>query len=168
MKLYVLRHGPAEDQARSGVDGDRALSASGRERVRAVAKVLTEEDEAPAEIMTSPLVRAVQTAEIVAIATKLGDRGGTVSVQRELSPGGDAVALARRLASEGQKRVMLVGHEPDLSHLAEALLGGSFEHPFEKGMVVGLHLSSDSPRARLRFVLDSKMLRLDPDARDAP
>jgi phosphohistidine phosphatase len=166
VKLYVLRHGPAEDQAASGVDGDRALSPSGRERVRAVAKVLTAEGEEPAEVVTSPLVRAVQTAEIVAVMTKLSDRGGTVIVLRDLAPGGDAVALARRLASEGQKRVMLVGHEPDLSHLVEALLG-SFEHSFDKAMVVGLQLASGSPRARLRFVLDPKTLRLDPDARDA-
>jgi phosphohistidine phosphatase len=164
VKLYVLRHGPAEDQSASGDDGDRALSAPGRERVRAVAKILTDEGEEPAEVVTSPLVRAVQTAEIVAVVTKLSDRGGTVTVSRGLAPGGDAVALARRLASQGQKRVMFVGHEPDLSHLAEALLG-TFEHPFEKAMVVGLQLSSGASRARLRFVLDAKMLRLDPDLR---
>jgi len=96
VKLYVLRHGPAEEQAASGFDGDRALSAPGRERVRAVAKVLTEEGEEPAEVVTSPLVRAVQTAEIVAVVTKLSDRGGTVTVMRDLAPGGDAVALNKK------------------------------------------------------------------------
>jgi len=167
MKLYVMRHGPAEDQAASGADAHRALTPAGRERVRAVAKVLTENGEAPAQLVTSPLVRAVQTAEIVAVTSGLTDRGGTVAVLSEMAPGGGAVALARRLASGGQKRVMLVGHEPDLSNLVAALLG-SFERPFDKAAVVGIHLPSGPAPARLRFVLDPKALRFDPDARGTP
>jgi phosphohistidine phosphatase len=100
----------------------------------------------------------------VAFATRLGDREGTVEVHREIAPGGDAVALAHRLAADERKRVMLVGHEPDLSGLVAALLGG-FERPFDKAMVVGLHLPPQGGRGRLRFVLDPKTLRLDPDAR---
>jgi phosphohistidine phosphatase len=78
MKLYVMRHGPAEDHADSGMDGDRALTANGRDRVRAVAALLVDLNEEPLSIITSPLVRAVQTAEVVASVTVLGDRGGTV------------------------------------------------------------------------------------------
>lgn len=152
-----MRHGPAEDTAVSKADAHRALTAAGRERVRSVAKLLAENDEEPAEIVTSPLVRAVQTAEIAAIVTGLGARGGTVTVLSDLAPGGDAVALARRMASEGHKRVMLVGHEPDLSNMVAALLG-KFDRPFEKGAVVGLHVPSGSAAARLRFVLDPKSL----------
>jgi phosphohistidine phosphatase len=164
MKLYVMRHGPAEDHAESGVDGDRPLSAAGRERVRAVARMLTEVNEQPVLVVTSPLVRAVQTAEIVALMTKVGEREGTVEVRRQIAPGGDAAALAHRLVAEGKKRVMFVGHEPDLSGLVSALLG-SFGRAFDKAMVVGLHLSTDSGRGRLRFVLDPKALALDPDDR---
>jgi phosphohistidine phosphatase len=68
MKLYVVRHGPAEDAATSGADSDRALTAAGRERVRAVARALIEIDEVPRLVVSSPLVRAVQTGEIVALA----------------------------------------------------------------------------------------------------
>jgi phosphohistidine phosphatase len=164
MKLYVMRHGPAEEAAASGADADRALTPSGRERVRAVAKRLAEENEEPSSIITSPLVRAVQTAEIVAFASKVGDRGGTVIVAPELAPAGKALALARKLACKGERRVMFVGHEPDLSHLVEALVG-RFERPFEKATVVAVHLSSDGERAYLRFVLCGKSLKLDPDAR---
>jgi len=88
-------------------------------------------------------------------------------VLRELAPGGDAPALARRLASGGQKRVMLVGHEPDLSTLAAALLG-TFERPFDKAMVVALHVSTGPAPGRLRFVLDPKSLCLDRADRAAP
>ena len=138
MKLYVMRHGPAEEQAASGLDGDRALTSAGRERVRNVAKALSLAGEEPARIVTSPLVRAVQTAEIVAIVTKLGERDGSVEVRREMAPGGDGAELAHRLAAEGAKRVMVVGHEPDLSAMLVALLG-SFSRPFDKAMVVALH-----------------------------
>ena len=165
MKLYIMRHGPAEDAAASGIDADRALSASGRTRVASVAGHLVELGEEPVAIFTSPLVRAVQTAEIVAMVTKLGDRKGTVETRREVGPGGDAVALAHQLAAAGRKRVMFVGHEPDYSAHVAALVG-SFGRPFDKAMVVGLHLGSGGGRARLRFVLDPKTLALDPDARE--
>lgn len=165
MKLYLMRHGPAEEQSPSGQDSDRALSPAGRERVRSVAKALVEIDEAPAWIVTSPLVRAIQTAEIVAIVSKLGEKGGSVEVWRELAPGGDGAPLVKRLASDGRRRVMVVGHEPDLSALASSLVG-SFGRPFEKAMVVGLGTAA-AGRSRTRFVLEPKSLRLDPDAREA-
>jgi phosphohistidine phosphatase len=162
VKLYVMRHGAAEDQSESGADGDRALTPAGRERTRGVGKALADAGEAPVLIITSPLVRAVQTAEIVALVTKLGEREGTVEVRRAVAPGGDGVRLVHKLASEQRKRVMLVGHEPDLSALV-ASLTGSFERPFEKSMVVALSLPPEGGRARLRFVLEPKTLKLDPD-----
>jgi phosphohistidine phosphatase len=162
MKLYVMRHGSAEEHAESGVDGDRALTGPGRDRVRAVAKVLVDAGEAPIRILTSPLVRAVQTAEIVAIVTKLGEREGVVEASRDIAPGGDGATLARRLAVEGRKRVMLVGHEPDLSTIVGRLLG-EFDRPFDKSMVVGLHIPADAGPVRLRFVLEPKTLRFDPE-----
>ena len=69
MKLYVMRHGPAADDSPSGRDADRALTPAGRERVTLVAKALTEGGEEPFAILSSPLVRAVETAEIVAEVT---------------------------------------------------------------------------------------------------
>jgi phosphohistidine phosphatase len=158
MKLYVMRHGSAEESAASGADGDRALTVAGRERVQEVAKALLEAGEEPLGIATSPLVRAVQTAEIVALATNLGSRRGTVEVRREVGPGGDGTKLVRRLAAERAKRVMLVGHEPDLSALVRVLVG-DFTRLFEKAMVVGIHVA-DSGRSTIRFVLDPKSLNL--------
>jgi len=162
MKLYLMRHGPAEDRADSGLDGDRALTEAGRTRVRGVGRMLLDVDEAPAHVVTSPLVRAVQTAEIVALVTKLESRSGSVEVRRELSPGSgaEAAAFAHRLGAEGRKRVLFVGHEPDLSALTAALLG-SFDRSFDKAMVLGLKLPPAGV-ARLRFVLDPKSLRFEP------
>jgi phosphohistidine phosphatase len=161
MKLYVMRHGPAEDHSDSGADGDRALTVAGRDRVRAVAKALYDQGEAPAHIVTSPLVRAVQTAEIVALVTKLFDRDGTVEVRRAIAPGGDGAQLALAFAMEARRRVMLVGHEPDLGTLVSRLVG-PFGRAFEKAMVVGVHMPDGGGRPRLRFVLDPKGLRFEP------
>jgi phosphohistidine phosphatase len=156
MKLYIMRHGPAEDVAASGRDADRALTPQGRERVRAVAKALAEEDEAPHAILTSPLVRALQTAEIVAAATKLAERGGVVETHREIAPGGDAYDLVREISEARRKRVMIVGHEPDLSALVARLVGQPPAQGMLKAMVVGISLEHGLDRARLRFVLDPK------------
>jgi phosphohistidine phosphatase len=166
LKLYLMRHGPAEDHADSGMDSDRSLTASGRDRVRGVAKLLLELDEQPLEVLTSPLVRAVQTAEIVALITKLGDREGNVQARREFSPGGEgAAALVLSLASSGYKRVMVVGHEPDLSELAAGLISKGSPPAFDKAMVVGLYIGPSGDHSRLRFVLDPRALKLDPDHR---
>lgn len=177
-----MRHGPAEDRADSGMDSDRALTSSGRERVRAVARFLVELEEEPLAILTSPLVRAVQTAEIVAVVTKLSDCDGNVEVRRELGPGGPgAPALVRSLASSAERRVMVVGHEPDLSDLTTTLLSQpasasaaaspdpvqALARGLDKAMVVGLHIGPDRTSVRLRFVLDPKTLKLSPDVRRA-
>src|SRR5271155_3406021 len=100
VRLYIMRHGPAEDHAASGRDFDRALTASGRERVRDVARALVEGGEAPLVILTSPLVRALQTAEIVAgvvqLAEEKGGEAASVEIRRDLSPDGDCEAFARK------------------------------------------------------------------------
>ena len=104
MKLYIMRHGPAEDFSPSGRDADRALTPSGRDRVRDVARALLEADEAPHVIFTSPLVRALQTAELV--ATTLGTP--PIETSSALAPGGPAKDLVLELARAGRKRVMVV------------------------------------------------------------
>ena len=154
MKLYIMRHGPAEDFSPSGRDADRALTPSGRDRVRDVARALLEADEAPHVIFTSPLVRALQTAEIVASVTKLEERGGRVEMLHDIAPGGDGAAIVRGLVRDRRKRAMLVGHEPDLSSLVHHLTDRRVE--MLKALVVGLTASDEG--AKVRFVLDPKTL----------
>lgn len=155
MKLYLMRHGPAEDETASGRDFDRPLSPEGRARTLRVAETLKQASEAPLLILTSPLVRAVQTAEIVAVITDITTRGGRVEVEPTLAPGEGAQRRVHALQREGAKRVMLVGHEPDMSELGRALAGGSAPRSFDKAMVVAL----DGGGA-LRFVLDPKTLKV--------
>jgi phosphohistidine phosphatase len=154
MKIYVMRHGPAEDFAASGSDADRALTPAGRDRVRAVAKLLAAQEEAPRIIVSSPLVRALQTAEIVAAETAVDH----VETTRDLAPGGDTSGYVASLVRDHRKRAMIVGHEPDLSALVVTLCG-SFAHDMLKAMVVGLHVRAGEA-TRMRFVLDPKELRI--------
>lgn len=176
MKLYVMRHGPAQDDSPSGRDADRALTPSGRERVGAVAKALVAEGEEPFAILSSPLLRAVETAEIVAEVTHLSRRAredkkaqragatGEIEIRRELGMGTEKLALLAELVRAGRKRVMVVGHEPDLSMLVMSLVGKELESGMGKGMVVGVKLTPDPRvaglefRSTLRFVLDPKSL----------
>lgn len=157
MKVYVMRHGPAEESAPSGRDDDRALTASGRDRVRDVAKALVAIGEEPLLILSSPLVRAVQTAEIVLAVTKLST---PLEIRRELSPGSDALPVATAMVRAGKKRVMIVGHEPDLSMLILRLIGEPPITGMQKAMVVSVTLSieNDELKAERRFILDPKSL----------
>ena len=159
MKVYVMRHGPAEDDSPTGRDADRALTTSGRDRTRSVARALVEGDEAPVQIISSPLVRALQTAEIVAAAASVDP----VEVRREIAPGGDAVALIAELVRASKRRVMIVGHEPDLSMLVHRLVGKAPGQGMLKAMVVGVRCEADEqdPKgfsSKLRFILDPKTL----------
>src|ERR1051325_10335897 len=103
MRLYIMRHGPAEDAAPSGRDFDRSLSESGRARTTAVARELERRDERPVRILSSPLRRAVQTADIVA-----GVLGGSVEVRSELAPSEAAPDILSELLRGGAARVLVV------------------------------------------------------------
>jgi phosphohistidine phosphatase len=162
VKIYIMRHGPAEDHARSGRDFDRKLTASGRARTELVAQELGQREEQPKRVVSSPLARTLETAEIVVSALHLGI---APEARDELAPGGDALSLVRELARGGARRVMLVGHEPDVSRLTANLVPG-WSQGFDKAMVVGLKIdrellstgTKDDAAAELRFVIEPKRL----------
>ena len=161
MKIYIMRHGPAEDQAPTGRDYDRKLTSSGRARTELASHELGRW-ERPKRVVSSPLVRTVETAEVVISTLGLSL---DLETREELAPGGDALKLVGELATEGAKRVLLIGHEPDVSSLAAVLIP-NWSRSFDKSMVVGLKVDRASllsrPReatpAKLRFVIDAKRL----------
>jgi phosphohistidine phosphatase len=165
VKLYVMRHGPAEDDAADGLDSSRALTAIGRERTRQVARRLLELNEAPRTIVSSPLVRALQTAEIVhGIVTP----ESPVEATTVLAPRGPAHDFVRGCARANRKRLMVVGHEPDVSLLVAQLLGQPLPFSFMKAMVVSVRVpneASEGTNGSLRFILDPKTLQLIEDHR---
>ena len=156
-----MRHGPAEDRAATGRDFDRPLSERGRDRTARVAGELGARGENPKRVITSPLRRTVETAELVIETLKLPI---AVELRDELAPGGNAAGLVEELLREGAKRVLLIGHEPDVSTLTERLLAG-WDRTFDKAMVVALKLDEESysaahgrHSAECRFVIEPKQL----------
>jgi len=161
MQLILFRHGPAgrADPARWPDDGQRPLSARGGEKTRAAALGLARVVNKGATVWTSPLVRARQTADL--IATALG--AATPTTFGALAPGGpERTVLARLGAPDVDGPVVLVGHEPDLGRLAGSLLAaGPSSLPLKKAGAVVLDFDG-SPRrgeGRLAAFLPPRVLR---------
>ena len=120
VKVLLMRHGEAVDPS-TAPDPQRWLTARGRATSVQVAEALGERGLAPTHLFTSPLVRAVQTAELVA---QTSGHPGPVRVEAHLVPGGTtAHAVAPLDALPGDAVVWLVTHEPTVRVLAAHLSG---------------------------------------------
>jgi len=118
--LYFLRHGKA-GQPRATNDDARELSDKGRAALRDAAPLWQRLNLRPDVVLTSPLPRAAQTAELFCEAM-----GGTAIEDDRLRPGASWSDLARAMADHADaRRVMFVGHEPDLSSAIVELSGAS-------------------------------------------
>ena len=125
--LYLIRHAHAGDPERwEGDDDLRPLSDKGRRQSERLGSVLAGWKEAPDVFVTSPRVRAVQTAELVA-----AELGARVVTDDRLAGPLDAAVAAEIAAAHGAERPCLVGHDPDLSYLLGELTGVS-EVPMRK------------------------------------
>ena len=114
MRIYLCRHAQA---APGDPDELRGLTPAGVEQARALGEGLAARVDAPALVLSSPLLRARQTAAEIGRAT-----GAPVRIDEVLAPGATAEALA--LALEGEEGpVVTVGHQPDCSEIALALIG---------------------------------------------
>lgn len=121
MQIFLVRHAEAVDETLALRDPHRPLTARGRTQARALGDRLRWHDCQPTHVWASPLVRAVQTAELIVAAI-----GGDVPVEVEpqLAPDGGArelVAALGRLPPDAD--VLLVGHEPQLSGIGTVLTG---------------------------------------------
>ncbi len=114
MRVYLCRHALALSD---GPDELRELSAEGLEQARALGESLAARDEAPHVILSSPLLRARQTAGEIGRAV-----GVPVHVDEELAPGATIDSL-RRAIEGNEGPVVVVGHQPDCSEIAFAVIG---------------------------------------------
>jgi phosphohistidine phosphatase len=122
VRALLVRHAIAEDRAPSGRDEDRRLTDEGRRRMRAGARALAALGPELALVVSSPLVRARETAALLGAAFPARLEPDEAL---ELAPDGDAAAVLERLAGwSGFAAVALVGHEPNLSRLEGFLLTG--------------------------------------------
>jgi len=120
MQIYLLRQGIAEDARPGQPDSERALTGEGREKLRRVLKRAAAAGVEPGEILSSPLRRAVETAEVAAEA--LGYAGKVVKT-RTLVPEASPFETWEEIRSrKDQRAILLSSHEPLMSSLAAFLL----------------------------------------------
>lgn len=156
-----MRHAEAETQAQSGRDDARALTVRGRERTRDAAAGLRALGLRFDAILTSPLVRAVETAEVIADEYSKNPSPQVLSaLSTDVSPRETLAALAS-FALNGS--VLAVGHEPQLSKLVALLLTstGNLAIRFKKGACVALDIPKtiEPGAAELRWLLTQRQLR---------
>ena len=157
-ELYLIRHGIAESRGEAWPDdAKRPLTDEGMSRLRRSARGLVRLGVSIDVVLTSPLVRTRQTAEIVAAA--FGPRPAVVNVDA-LAPGGAASALAGELEKHARRtHIRIVGHEPGIGELAAWLVGMRHPIEFKKGAVCRIDVDSLPPRGsagNLRWLLQPK------------
>jgi phosphohistidine phosphatase len=140
MQVWLVRHAVALERGEfDGSDAQRPLTPKGRRRFRDFCRWLSGQTAMPHRIFTSPLVRAVQTASILAKQSLL--KKNEVDSTDLLSPGADARQLVDFVRSEAADFLALVGHEPDMSRILSELVGGG-EFRFGKGFVAAVEFDS--------------------------
>lgn len=156
-RLYFLRHGLADHPHYQGDDALRPLSREGELRMRHEAGYLAGLDLGLDVILSSPLVRATQTAAIVAGRLGLADR---VLEEPRLGPGFDTEGLLEILRElpDAHRRILLVGHEPGFSTVVGAITGGSAV-VVKKGGLARVDVDDpDAPAGRLVWLLPPAIL----------
>lgn len=157
MRIYILRHGIAEEAAAGGSDADRALTAEGKQKLRTVLERAREAGVRPSIILTSPLKRALQTAEIAA---------AILGVKRELmttnalAPSSTPQRVWNEICAQNTERVLIAGHEPLLSRVVGFLLRCPvLQLDLKKGALVSLEVDTgeSEPCGTLKWVLTHKL-----------
>jgi phosphohistidine phosphatase len=149
--LYLVRHAIAAERGpKYPKDDERPLTREGKSRMKAVVAGWRRLEPELDLILTSPLVRARSTAEIVRNGLK-----GDVPLERcpALAPGHppeDVVAVLGKLKKASA--IALVGHEPDLGQLAAWLLGASEPLPFKKGGIARIDVAELPPNQKGQLV----------------
>ena len=152
MQLYFLRHGEADWPGWTKPDDERPLTDFGKKEVRQVAKFLNLLKVKPSLIVTSPLPRALQTAEVAAEQLKTKLRR-----DEALEPGFGISQLRTVLKRHRSRVLMLVGHEPDFSSVISALTGASLK--LSKAGVALVDIDPEAQEGRLLWLFPPKFAR---------
>lgn len=161
MLLYLMRHGIAMNRDDPGCppDPERPLTREGIQKTREVCQGMRELGAAPDAVLTSPYLRAAQTAEIV--AEILGLPREKIHKSDSLRPGGSISEFSKELTRLKAREVVCCGHAPHLDQFVARLAGARL--PFtqlKKAGVACFELAGASPlRATLLWVAPPKILR---------
>ena len=115
MRLYLVRHAKA---APGDPDDLRTLTEHGREQAREVGQQFARDGIRPDAVLSSPLLRARETAEAIAKAT-----GASAETDERLAPGATAESVRAAIAGRGET-IVVVGHQPDCGQIAASISGG--------------------------------------------
>jgi phosphohistidine phosphatase len=151
VEIYLLRHGIAEERSATGRDADRRLTDEGRAKLRKVLECVHAAEVSPSLILSSPLRRALETAEIA--ARELGYEGKIVRTDA-LVPGATPHDLWQELRQHrDEASILLTGHEPLFASAVAYLLGSSHHMVhFRKGALI--RIDADSVGAEPHGVLE--------------
>jgi phosphohistidine phosphatase len=159
-ELYLIRHGLAEQRGEAWPDdAKRPLTQEGMSRLRKSARALALIGVEFDVIVTSPLVRTRQTAEIIAGGL---DPHPHITTADSLIPGGSTTAVLADLEKHAKReRIAIVGHEPGIGELAARLIGTRHPISFKKGAVCRIDLEGLPPAGPgdLRWFLTPKIMR---------
>ena len=149
MKIVFIRHAEAIERTESIGDEGRYLTPEGRYQFRKTAKTMRNEGLDPNLILTSPYLRAVQTADI--LAEKISYVGSLMTVE-ELEPGFDLEMLKKLVTSyKSVKELVLVGHEPDLGIIISSLISLPEGLTLQKGDALKLCVDPEDLGAAASF-----------------
>lgn len=151
VKLYFLRHGKADWPNWDKPDDDRPLTDDGKKQLAAVGNMLARLEITPV-IVTSPLPRASQTAEIA--GKHLHQK---IRIEPLLRPGFDAGKLKKILKDFSGDSLMVVGHEPDFTRTIFQLTGGNTK--LSKAGVAMINLDVSSMKGELRWLVPPKFAK---------
>jgi phosphohistidine phosphatase len=158
MQLYLLRHGIAEEGGAGMNDADRSLTTDGRRKLKQVLQAAVEAQVKPALILTSPLKRAVQTAELAKGTLGYKDE---ILRTKALVPGSTVELVWDEIRVHKDKQsLMLVGHNPLFDSLGGYLLGQpGLQLDFKKGAILRIDVDTFSthPKGVLRWYLTPKL-----------
>lgn len=154
--IVLLRHGIAEEATAEKKDEDRGLTKEGHARMKEIARGLERVLPKAQAIYTSPLLRAVQTALWVSKGYK---SRANINTTDALAPGASAKQFRAFIDSVAERRVIIVGHEPNLTRGMAALTGvDAAKLELKKGGCYGVRILGDGS-ATLEWLLPPRVLR---------
>jgi phosphohistidine phosphatase len=161
MNVYIMRHGKAAERGRGGKDSERRLTSEGRRKTAQSAEGMSALGLRFDQVLSSPYLRAKETAQIAADVLQSGDR---LALTGLLTPGADIGELIEEIAGRTARaeNVLLVGHEPMLSELISLLVCGNRDAGvvLKKGALCKLTTDELRPGkcARLEWLLTARQM----------